>query len=248
MIRSHSESGGIDEGLERWRRQECSAGGRARIVANGLVAVCQLSDGDGNQGWRVGVSGFVCSRVLFQVEPPPGMKFIEHTVEQNDDLTGLAMQCVLCVHVAFASALSLCSARLLLRYDTLPSLIRQYNPRAIVKSLDHLVGSKLLIPMSKDSTVVAENRELDEATKKRRKEHYAINAFKVGIDESVTDQEVQHHAAPCPCPCPATHSAGCIHGSFRRPIICPITTGTWMRRSRPPARTSPGRRARQAAC
>jgi hypothetical protein len=39
-----------------------------------------------------------------------------------------------------------------------------------MRSLDHLVGHKLLIPMSKDATVVIETRELDEATKKKRRE------------------------------------------------------------------------------
>lgn len=108
-----------------------------------------------------------------RIEIINGHKFYVHTVQRDDDVTSLAMH-----------------------YGTLPSVIKQHNPRArCFNHLDHMIGEKLYIPVDLNNlvTVRAPSEE------KKRREHFAIMAFiqsasaKEKVPEAVARYYLQEH-------------------------------------------------------
>lgn len=94
--------------------------------------------------------------------PGSESKFYCHTVVSTDDVTSLAMH-----------------------YGTLPSVIKQFNPRArVFNHLDHMIGQKLYIPVDPSTTDIPAINPADE---KKRSEYFAVLAFLEGAAEKTSE-------------------------------------------------------------
>jgi len=88
----------------------------------------------------------------------PGLKFAEHVVKADDDLTDLAV-----------------------RFGTSEAEIKRYNRRVVFDRLDNVLGDTIFIPMSMDLETFPDQRPLEQ--KAINVEAFALLAFQAKRQE-----------------------------------------------------------------